>query len=616
MLSTLLEIGEQISENRSKWDDIIEAPKIDENRTNYVLNIIFNINEDKIETSPENIEKYNKDSPLKHKLLKTLKGNAKKVYVATLSKKMEHLKESLLGKEERDKPQLINDIDSNFGFLKKSDFYSALLEITGLDNHREELETDNVKKQLKLSQSSNLVFCYSSIKSDSFNDGKATELSELQGFEDYIEKKFFNNIKGKVSDEEKLDYSKGEYVKDVVGAKFQRGYNLNAMFVTTTKNFLSEFEDKNASKNYQLSNQSIKYLDRAASYLINNLTFRIAGINHVIVPEFFKTEEIDIEMALDNIRSKNELLFNLKNFDALDTALSDEADDSPYWLNYIGIDSDGNFFKASNYIKDVSKHYLIEVIRRIKHINIEFEEYLGDKIFNFYRLYNHIPVRDGVKKNIALNIYSDIFKKIEIDRNTIFSLFNQYLKCQRSGQFDAKNRHNSYPNIRGQQSFDFAIANAVSIYSAFIKLLNELNLLKTDSIMENTIQEPNEGKDKTMNDQIESFFRKMNYNESQKALFYLGRILNSIGYAQYQKGHTSKPIMNKINYNGMDRDDIRRLIIDLKEKAKQYDILGKTEYNFSRFTDYFNYNEWNMDPEEAVFFLLSGYSFFITKEKE
>lgn len=39
MLSTLLEIGEQISENRSKWDDIIEAPKIDENRTNYVLNI-------------------------------------------------------------------------------------------------------------------------------------------------------------------------------------------------------------------------------------------------------------------------------------------------------------------------------------------------------------------------------------------------------------------------------------------------------------------------------------------------------------------------------------------------------------------------------------------------
>ena len=615
MLSTLLKIGEQISENRSKWDDIIEAPKIDENRTNYVLNIIFNINEDKIEISPENIEKYNKDSPLKHKLLKTLKGNAKKIYVATLIKNMEHLKESLLGKEE-EKAQLLDDIDSKFSFLKESEFYYALLEISDLNRNRKELEADNIKKQLKLSRSSQLIFCYSSIKSDSFNNGKNTELSDLQGYENYIENKFFKEKKGKESEEEKLDYSTGELVKDALGAKFQRGYNLNAMFVTTTKNFLSEFEDKNASKNYQLSNQSIKYLDRAAEYLIKNLTFRIAGISHMIVPEFFKTEDIDIDLALDNIRSKNELLFDLKNFDALDTALGDEAEDNPYWLNYIGIDSDGNYFKASNYIKDVSKHYLIEIIECIKRINKEFEEYLGDKIFNFYTLYNYMPVRENVKKNVALSIFSDIFKKMTIDRITIFQLFNQYLKCQLSGQFDAKRKHNSYPNILEQQSFDFAIANEVSIYSAFIKLLNELNLLKTDSIMENTIQESNEGKDKSMNDQIESFFRKMNYNESQKALFFLGRILNSIGYAQYQKGHTSKPIMNKINYNGMDRDDIRRLIIDLKEKAKQYDILGKTEYNFSRFTDYFNYNEWNMDPEEAVFFLLSGYSFFITKEKE
>ena len=64
----------------------------------------------------------------------------------------------------------------------------------------------------------------------------------------------------------------------------------------------------------------------------------------------------------------------------------------------------------------------------------------------------------------------------------------------------------------------------------------------------------------------------------------------------------------------MDRDDIRRLRIDLEEKANQYDILNKTGYNFSRFTDYFNYNQWNMDPEEAVFFLLSGYSFFISTQ--
>jgi CRISPR-associated protein Csh1 len=72
--------------------------------------------------------------------------------------------------------------------------------------------------------------------------------------------------------------------------------------------------------------------------------------------------------------------------------------------------------------------------------------------------------------------------------------------------------------------------------------------------------------------------------------------------------------MNKLNYNGMDRDDIRRLRIDLEEKAKQYDILSITEFNFSKFTEYFDYNNWKMDAEEAIFFILAGYSIFISNE--
>lgn len=145
--------------------------------------------------------------------------------------------------------------------------------------------------------------------------------------------------------------------------------------------------------------------------------------------------------------------------------------------------------------------------------------------------------------------------------------------------------------------------------------------------MEN-INEENLGPiEETSNDyqkQIESFFNQMAYNINQKAMFYLGRALDNIAFAQLAKNHP-KPILNKINYNGMDKDDIIRLRKDLAEKAKQYNeiifkgkkynILKSAEYNFISFTKYFNYNNWNMNPQEAVFFILSGYSFGMVIKK-
>lgn len=611
MLDTLIKLGKEVSKDRSKWDDIIHVPeKLQENKTHFVLNIVFNVDENKIEIDPNNLEEYHPNAPYQYALLETLKGNAKKIYTAVLLDKIPHLKESFFGKENAQKGQLIEDIDNIAPSLKNTDLYKALELIYKLKSQAENLTKKHIKEQLSLSKKSEIVFCYASIKGKSINDGKVTELSKLEGFEEYINIKFFKSLNNN-NQEEKLDYSLGKLNNKIIEAKFQRGYNLNAMFVTTTNNYANDFEKKNYHKNYQLSEDSIKYMDRAAMHLRDRLYFRIAGLGHMIVPEFLSISEIDYESALEEIDKRNELLFHPNTFDIFTTALKDEAKDHPYWLNYVAIDSDGNYFKASNLIKDVSKPYLLNIIQNINYVNEILKDYIGEYIFNFYTLYSYIPVRDNTNKNIALEFFADLFQQRAIEKENVFKAFTQYIRCQKSGQFSG-GKHNSYPNIRQKSSFDFAIQNAVTMYSAFIKLLDQLNLLKTDDIMEDKKSyKEQSGK---INEAIDAFFEKMRYTDSQKALFYLGRILNTIAYAQYQKGHTSKPIMNKINYNGMDRDDIRRLRIDLEEKAKQYDILGKTEFNFSKFTEYFNYNQWNMDPEEAVFFLLSGYSFFITTE--
>jgi len=59
----------------------------------------------------------------------------------------------------------------------------------------------------------------------------------------------------------------------------------------------------------------------------------------------------------------------------------------------------------------------------------------------------------------------------------------------------------------------------------------------------------------------------------------------------------------------MDKKAIIRLHKDLFDKCRQFGILPYNETLFSLFTRLFNENTWLLKPEEALFYLLSGYSF-------
>ena len=94
----------------------------------------------------------------------------------------------------------------------------------------------------------------------------------------------------------------------------------------------------------------------------------------------------------------------------------------------MAIDSDGNYFKAANLIKDVSKPYLLSIIQNINYINEILKDHIGEYIFNFYTLYSYIPVRDNTDKNIGRNA-----KKLNIPQSDHFN--NCVLSCSRHAQF-------------------------------------------------------------------------------------------------------------------------------------------------------------------------------------
>jgi len=69
--------------------------------------------------------------------------------------------------------------------------------------------------------------------------------------------------------------------------------------------------------------------------------------------------------------------------------------------------------------------------------------------------------------------------------------------------------------------------------------------------------------------------------------------------------------LDKLNYNGMDKQSIYRFANELFESSRHYDITKRIEWDWGRFSRTFNMNDWNMDSQEALFYILSGYAYGI-----
>jgi CRISPR-associated protein Csh1 len=126
-----------------------------------------------------------------------------------------------------------------------------------------------------------------------------------------------------------------------------------------------------------------------------------------------------------------------------------------------------------------------------------------------------------------------------------------------------------------------------------------------------------ENQQRYLTDETEIFLNANGFSKTAKSLFYLGCLLGKVGSAQYQKNHKSKPILNKISFQGMNKNDILRLYNDLVEKLRQYKIVNySNEMLMNKFHENFGTCEkdWPISDQENVFYLMSGYSFLIGRK--
>ncbi len=608
MLNSLLQIGEQLynSENYGPNYLIFEESKPDNKKEqHHILEILINCDTKEIIVDNSHLKNYDKQAYIRLKNLKTLSGNNKKIYITVPFNKIKLIAISFWGDNFDGKSQLLEEIDNVAPELNNSVFANAIKCISNLSEFASVFDKNIINEKIYISRNEEIVLITVAIINSELGITQSVNLGALEGYSEFLEKKLLSTEGGKNG----MSYVKGSFAENVDTPKFLSRYNLNYLFVTTTINSLNNFKKKNAKKNYQIDTTSKFYLEIASKYVLNNLRTTIAGLQTVIVPRFLPKTKIDFLSLEPKISSKIDIAFTYKDFSAnIDGNIGDEVDENIFWVNFITFDSDGNSFKVINEITDVPYFRFLSIIEAFKEAGNRLSNYNKRlRNFNLYGFYKSIPVNKSNSKNInkAFLLIQDILEKRKINASDLFESFSELVRAyyfKRTG---------AYSNIGdfGSDNFDYKAFDSVLKYLTIFSALMKLGILDKHNF--------NKTKEATMlnesstdfGDKVEEFFKRTGYSNSQKALFYLGRMLNTIAYQQTVKGHKSKPILNKLNFNGMDKKEIIALQYDLFEKARQYGIVDKIEFDNARFTEYFDYNNWSMKPEESLFFILSGYSF-------
>lgn len=391
--------------------------------------------------------------------------------------------------------------------------------------------------------------------------------------------------------------------------------NFEFKFYMTDKIGFSSNLDGIFTKNYNICKNCYQYLIIAENVIDSNLKTRIGGLNAYIIPHFIhKVSKIDIEefsryliystssvIALDSLRRFQNELEKFREY---------EANKNNFILNYLIYHHPpgSNEFKILKLIKDVPPSRL-DFIRRIEEdiFNLVHNKYEGNNNFNTYleKIWYSIPIKKEKKGSYSgvsryLDLIGDIFSNTNLDYNF---LINQFTEVIRIIKFEREGY-----NIWINEDFNTKILqlNFQLLFFKKLGIMRGSNMSETNKI---TIS----GIEYMFPKEILEYWKDMEIYEDncKKALFMLGYLIGEIGYVQSDSGHKKKPILNKINFQGMGKEKIIRLIDDVLEKLRQYDILQYNETTYSTLkliVDRY-IAKWNLSNQENVFYTLSGYAF-------
>lgn len=469
------------------------------------------------------------------------------------------------------------------------------------------------------------------------SDGKEFILSQYTDYEEIVikENNLEDDLDKDVSDNsvQRICHICGNQRSDVsssYSAKFSRS-GINKIFTTTTINTSGFNKKYSYDDNYGICRICYNDLLIGEKIISSNFKSRIAGEDVFIIPEGLMGD-FDYE-ELGKIKSDIDLAFSLnKAQDWLDGIDDSYKEDMKYYnVNFLFYRSDGTSVTVLETIEDIPVIKFVHVSDIIGEIRESLEGHI--KNFTLGNIYSIVPVRTNTKGEQldikkVISLYDAILSNQIIDRRTIFTYFTDAMdkgikQLEKSKTDNYTNLNvNYYKKNYGDSAVDFFIKRITMGYLILLKTIEQLGL-SPKTIFEGEggrgMEQISTGIDKIDNSikGIETFLEKQNFSREGRALFYLGTLINRVAFAQYKKEHKTKPILKKIQFQGMNQKEILRLYYDVVEKLRQYEALSLyVEILINRFHFYFEdiKSDWGLDEHSNIFYIMAGYSYMVGRK--
>ncbi|MGB9858369.1 MAG: TIGR02556 family CRISPR-associated protein [Moorellaceae bacterium] len=381
--------------------------------------------------------------------------------------------------------------------------------------------------------------------------------------------------------------------------------------------FASGVTEKGFYHNLTLCANCYRNLLAAEKFVKNRLNTQIGNFNCYVLPGFLfevLPAEKDLEewadYVINTIKVANnfESLFQLEK--ELDEFLKEEPLDNKAILNLLFYRKNQSEFKVLRLIKDVSPTRIKKLVRNINQVSDVGKGLLGGEsrewIIDLHKIYYLIPLKTGevTEYKKILDVYDSLIGGRELDYAFLINQFVELIAVYMLRRFS-----NTNIKVREEKYVEYSMARAVLQANLFLYLLRKLEQLKGVTGVSEDLQQLNLDQD------MKAFFQEMRYHGAQAAMFLLGYLIEQVGWSQARQGHENKPVLEKINYQGMSLARLQHLANVVFNLLHQYKILKFNERLYAEMKKVMDryVNSWPLTPEENVFYLLSGYSYGVRR---
>ncbi|HHU32070.1 MAG TPA: type I-B CRISPR-associated protein Cas8b/Csh1, partial [Clostridia bacterium] len=296
--------------------------------------------------------------------------------------------------------------------------------------------------------------------------------------------------------------------------------------------------------------------------------------------------------------------------DELEIHRERKAKSDNYILNFLFYHKSQAELRVLNLVQDVPPSRLTVIKEVISEVHDLGNRLLGESrhwILDFNKIYYLFPPKFDKKANKIiqyrelLHIYESIFTGKPLEYELVIKEFLEIIQLY---YYDRYERYRMpKPKSPDDQSRQLLLAILrANLFIVYAKKLGIMNLGGICVDVSNWL----------IDEGVKEYIKEIGFDECRSGLFLLGYLLGEVANAQYSDNKKSKPVLGKLNYQGMDLKRIQILSLEIFEKLQQYKKLDPKVENihaqFKKIMDKHS-RKWPLNHIENVFYILSGYAF-------